>query len=141
MARTLAATTNDALTTKRAKKKMVEICILMLVKITTIPPGDAPENVRAAWVGLTLPLAKPGVRTIPTMSVLACPKTWLGIVFARFAGKMQPEKGYVVDAHRAVEILASHAPAAAKWWNENASSAIRPGRQFLFAAEVCQEIS
>jgi hypothetical protein len=114
---------------------------VLVVKIIAIPPGDAPENVRAAWVGLTLPLAKPGVRTIPTMSVLACPKTWLGIVLARLTGKTQPEKGYVVDAHRAVEILASHAPAAAKWWNENAPSAVRPGRQFLFAADVCQEIS
>lgn len=111
----------------------------MDIRITGTPPGDAPDNVRAAWVGLVLPLAKSGVRTIPTIGVLSCPKTWFGLAWARLSSKTEKQKGYIVDAHRAVEILAYHAPDAAKWWRENAASAIQPGRHFLFAAEVCAE--
>jgi len=54
--------------------------------------------------------------------------------------KAHREKGYVVDAKCAVEILALNAPEAANWWRQNAVSAIRPGRLFVFAAEVCEEL-
>lgn len=114
---------------------------IMHVRITAIPPGDAPDIVRAAWVGLVLPLARPGVCTVPTISVLSCPKTWAGLLLARLTGKAQRESGYVVDANRAVEILASRAPEAAKWWRENAASAIRPGKLFVFASEVCRQMA
>src|SRR5262245_29015032 len=30
------------------------------VRVTAVPPGEAPEDVRRAWVGLELPLARSG---------------------------------------------------------------------------------
>lgn len=113
----------------------------MEIRITCTPPGEAPESVSAAWVGVVLPLAKSGVRSIHTVGVLSRPRTWLGLLAARLLGKTEIQKGYIVDAPRAVELLDAHAPNAAKWWRENAASAVQPGRLFLFAAESCQELT
>ena len=113
----------------------------MHVRIISIPPGEAPEHVRAAWIGLTLPLAVSGAHDTETVGVLSGPKTRLGWFFARLFGRTQQERGYLVDAHRAVELLAHHAPDAARWWRESAASAVRPGQYFHFAAEVCQEVT
>ncbi len=113
----------------------------MDIRITSTPPGEAPEQVRAAWIGLVLPLAISGARTIETVGVLSYPKTRVGLFFARLFGRTKRESGYVVEAHRAVEILATHAPDAAKWWRENAAFSVQPGQYFVFAAEVCQEIA
>jgi len=46
-----------------------------------------------------------------------------------------------VDAYQAVELLARHAPEAAQWWRESAAPVVQPGRVFVFAVEVCQEVS
>ena len=77
---------------------------------------------------------------MPTVGVLSCPKSWLELVWAQLSSKTEEQKGYIVDAHWAIEILASHAPDAANWWREHAPAAIRQGRRFLFAAEACQEV-
>jgi len=113
----------------------------MDVRIISTPPGEAPENVRKAWVGLVLPLAVSGAQTGQTVGVLSRPKSFLGLLLALLFGRTERQTGYIVDAHRAVEILAKYAPDAAKWWRENASGAIVPGKRFLFAADACQELS
>ena len=113
----------------------------MEIRIINIPPGEAPEHVRAAWIGVVLPLAAPGARSIETVGVLSRPKTRLGLVSARLFGRTTHLSGYVVEAHRAVEILATRAPDAATWWRENCPFSIQPGELFVFPAEVCQEIA
>lgn len=113
----------------------------MDIRIINTPPGETPDHVRAAWVGLVLPLAVTGERTRQTVGVLSRPKTWLGLLLALISGRTQQQTGYIVDAHKAVEILARHSPDAAKWWRENAPLSVRPGRRFLFAAEACQELT
>ena len=113
----------------------------MNVRIISRPPGEAPEEVRQAWVGLVLPLAVSGAQTKQTTGVLTRPKTFLGLLLALLFGRTERQTGYIVDAHRAVEILEKHAPYAAKWWRENAAPAIMPGKRFLFAAQACQELS
>lgn len=113
----------------------------MDIRITSTPPGEAPEHVRAAWIGLVLPLAVSGAHTIETVGVLSHPKTRLGLFFARLFGRTKRENGFVVEAHRAVEILAAHAPDAAKWWRESVPISIQPGQLFVFAADVCQEMT
>ena len=113
----------------------------MDVRIISTPAGEAPEDVRKAWVGLVLPLAVARAQTRQTTGVLTRPKTFLGLLLALLFGRTQRQTGYIVDAHRAVDILEKHAPAAAKWWRENAGPAIVPGKRFLFAAESCQELS
>ena len=112
----------------------------MDIRIISTPPGEAPEHVRAAWIGLTLPAAVSGPRTIPTVGVLSRRKTSFGMLLARIFGRTRQERGYIVDAQRAVEILATRSPDAAKWWRESASRSVQPGQYFLFHAEVCEEL-
>ena len=113
----------------------------MHVRIISTPPGEAPEQVRAAWIGLVLPLVVSGPHTTETVGVLSGPTTRFGLFFARLFGRTRQERGYSVDAHQAVELLAHHAPDAARWWRESASAAVQRGQYFVFAAEVCQEVS
>jgi len=113
----------------------------MKIRVINTPPGEAPEDVRAAWVGLELPLVVPGARTRRTLGVVARPKTVFGELVAILIGKTERQSGYIVDAAQAVEILAAHSPDAAKWWRENAPLSIRRGKRFLFATEVCQEVT
>jgi hypothetical protein len=112
----------------------------MYIRIINTPSGEAPEQVRAAWVGIVLPLAIFGVRDVATIGVLSLPKTWLGSLYAYLSGGMKRAQGYTVKADRAIEILATHSPAAANWWRENAAAAIRPGMYFLFPTESCQQV-
>ena len=75
------------------------------IRITGTPPGEAPEHVRAAWVGLELPLlpGQTGPRTVEQVEVLSMQKTGA-------------EAGYMVDGKQAVALLAEHSPDAAAWW-------------------------
>jgi hypothetical protein len=100
-----------------------------LVCITAPPPGEAPEHIRAAWVGLELPLARGGKQP-RTMAAL-------GAISDRAAGV---QTGYVVDGRAAVERLAAHNPQAADWWREHAPEVLAPGYQFLFPTEVCHRL-
>jgi hypothetical protein len=94
------------------------------VRIVAVSPGPAPEEVRRAWVGLTVPLAagETGPRPVKT------------------AGNAEEKVGYVVDSARALAVLATHAPAAAAWWKKNAPDYLQPGRALLFPPESCQEV-
>jgi hypothetical protein len=112
----------------------------MHIRIVATPPGEAPEHVRAAWIGLTLPLLVPGVRVGNTAGVLSGPNTRWGWFVARLFGRLRREKGYCVDSSRAIDALAGHSPDAAQWWRENVPTVVRPGNVFLFAVEVCQEV-
>lgn len=111
----------------------------MDIRIISIFSGEAPEHIRAAWIGLILPAVFSGPRAIQTVGVLSHPKTWFGMLLARISGKTKQERGYIVDAQRAVEILAVHSPDAARWWRESAAHSLQPGQYFLFHSEVCQE--
>jgi hypothetical protein len=93
------------------------------VRIVAVSPGPAPEEVRQAWVGLIVPLGagETGPRPVKTA-----------------AG--EEKVGYVVDSHRALQVLAAHAPAAAAWWKKNAPDYLQPGRALFFPPESCQEV-
>ena len=113
----------------------------MCIRIISAPPGEAPEHVRAAWIGLVLPLAVAQPRTARTVGALSVPKTKLGLYLWRVFGRVRHSTGYVVIASRAVDLLASHAPDAAAWWRQHSPKSLQPGYQFIFATEVCEEIS
>lgn len=114
----------------------------MRVRIKATPPGEAPEHIRAAWVGLELPIARPwhGPQRAVGFGVLHGPKSLLGQWIAYFLGRGHTETGYIIDANLAVERLAAKSPVAAAWWREHAPHALAPGRYLLFAAEACEEI-
>ena len=112
----------------------------MNIRIIRIPPGEAPESIRQAWVGLVLPLT-PGCERVcstHTYGVLSGPRTFLGELFRRLTGRLRRKAGYVVDVQAAIDILEDAAPAAAAWWRENVPHAMRPGRRFLFAPDACE---
>jgi hypothetical protein len=72
-------------------------------------------EVRKAWVGLELPLARgeTGARSIPTGGVLTGPKTVIGQLFKLLTYGYDQARGYRVEVDVAIEILAEYAPDAA----------------------------
>ena len=77
------------------------------IRITSVPPGDAPLWVREKWVGLALPLAgKRGVTRSLGVSVLLRP-TLANLILAKFRGQAETITGYRVEARLAVNILAT----------------------------------
>ena len=112
----------------------------MKIKITSSPVGDAPSEVRAAWIGLTLPLVVEQRGSWKGFGVLSSPKTLISQMFMMLVGRAYKIDGYIVDAHNAVSQLALHNPKAAEWWFRNAPKAIAEGQNFIFDAQACEEI-
>ena len=115
----------------------------MFVRIIATPPGEAPEEVRQAWLGLELPLVAGdlGPRMVPTGGVLTGPRTFLGKLWKLLTGQRSYKFGYVIDAPQALVLLAEKVPPAARWWRECAPHCWNPGSLFIFPADVCAEVS
>ncbi len=113
---------------------------MFAIRIVEVPPGEAPEDVRAAWVGLVLPLAMPSGRYWHSVPVLSGPKTKLGWLLRRLVGKGIKQDGYAVEVLIALRILERTHPEAAQWWRVNAPHLAQPRRRFIFTAQVCEEI-
>jgi hypothetical protein len=113
----------------------------MLIRITEVPPGEAPEDVRRAWVGLVLPLApgERGARAAQTSGVLTGPRHVLASLLHLLLGWTRPQQGYVVDAAQAIWLLGESAPDAAAWWRDHAPHVLRPGFRFMFPTWCCRE--
>ena len=118
---------------------------MKLVQIVAVPSGEAPQHIRAAWVGVTIPLADieaPQPNRWNPRGVLGKEHGFLAKV-KRFFGvptTEQPSIGYVVEVLAAIEALKAHAPAAAAWWQEHTPHLIKPGAKFLFDASCCKEV-
>jgi hypothetical protein len=115
----------------------------VFVRIIATPPGEAPEEVRRAWVGLELPLAagETGPRELPVGGVLTGPRSIFAQLLKLLTGERRYAWGYVIDAPQALTLLVEHAPQAARWWRQYAPHCWEPGRRFLFPAEVCADVS
>jgi hypothetical protein len=115
----------------------------VFIRIIATPPGEAPEEVRRAWVGLELPLAagEAGPRTAPVGGVLTGARTFLGKLFNLLTGRRRYAYGYRIDAPQALLLLAEKSPGAAQWWRECAPHCWQPGHVFLFPAEACAEVA
>ena len=113
------------------------------MRITQTPPGEAPLDVRKAWVGLVLPLRRgeTGPRRILTAGVVTGPRSRFGFFLALLLRRFQPVVGFLIDAATSVEILAEHDASAAAWWRDNAPSSVAPGRALVFHVEVCQIVA
>jgi len=108
------------------------------LKITSVPPGEAPVWVREKWLGLELPLVD-GCETphvLPTFGVLSYPKSRFAWYLSRLFRRFQNETGYVVECLPAIEILVQSSPEAAHWWRSNAPGLLQPGQCFMFQAGV-----
>jgi hypothetical protein len=115
----------------------------MEIRIVAVPPGEAPEAIRRAWVGLILPLApgEIGARAIPGFGVLTGPRSLLGKLWRLLTNQYILDMQYAVLVDDAIEVLEEASPTAAAWWRENTPHLIRKGGFFGFAAEVCEEIA
>jgi hypothetical protein len=100
-----------------------------VIRIRALPPGDPPEWVRAAWVGLELPLIVGQVRPEEGPAQQAVSRQQVNV----------PE-GYAVDGKTAVETLESASSEAASWWRSNAPDVLAPGYQLVFPAHVCERL-
>ncbi|MEO8637717.1 MAG: hypothetical protein ABI430_02350 [Candidatus Taylorbacteria bacterium] len=100
-----------------------------LIKITRVPCGEPPIDVRQEWVGMVLP-CHPFVGYPDSgmdQGVLSGEKATLN----RF--------GFSVPQDEAIAILERAAPGAARWWREHGYP--KPGECFGFAENEAEIIS
>jgi hypothetical protein len=112
----------------------------MNVRIIKRPNGEAPENIRDAWIGLALPVRPQVPRAIKVRSfgVFTGPRNWLTSKLRTFTGGGEPTSGYAVDPDAAIQLLKQANPLAAAWWLANAPHLLKNGRSFLFAEDCCR---
>ncbi len=110
------------------------------ILIVRVPAGDAPVEVRKAWVGVELPLHATGLRKAKVAGLLEPPWGRLATWLRRLPGVGRAKVGYAVAAGLAVEELARRNPAAARWFRENVPHLLGPGRLFVFAPEECRTV-
>lgn len=97
------------------------------IHIKDVPPGDPPEDVCAAWVGLTLPV----IRYIHEKDQVHV----VGVVTN--AVDLENSDGYMVDAKVAIALLRMVDRDAAAWWDENVPYL----SNLVFSEKVCEVIT
>ncbi|HET8613815.1 MAG TPA: hypothetical protein VFL92_13720 [Sphingomonas sp.] len=110
----------------------------MNIKIVHRPMGEAPEWVRDAWIGLSLPTAHTERRRFWGVGVLSGPRNAISQFWSLIIGKGVKVDGYAVNAKSAVDCLAGYHPEAAAWWREQAPQWLNGKRNFVFNADACE---
>ena len=110
----------------------------MQIKIVQRPIGEAPDWVRDAWIGLTLPMAAKSQRRWIGLGVLSGPTNAFAQIWAVVRGKSFAMDGYSVNARTAVDLLAAANPEAARWWRKNTPKLLLGSRCFVFDAAACE---
>lgn len=111
------------------------------IRITAIPPGEAPAEIRAARVGVCLPLACFHHRAMlwRTAGVLSGPRTFFFRLALWTSGRTDRTRGYAVNVLEALVALVAVHPEAALWWRENAPHLLQYGGTFVLSEEACGE--
>ena len=105
------------------------------------PPGEAPDEVRRAWVGVTVPVTTDEARlldSIPVVGVRSGPHGFWRQLLAVVTRRAETWRGYAIESRKCIEHLRNHDPAAASWWVEHAPRYLEPRRSFVFPAECCE---
>jgi hypothetical protein len=112
------------------------------IRILKTPAGEAPEPIRRAWVGLTLPLAPeyPAREEFRAFGVLSGPRTLWRMVWSLLTRRHFRYDGYAVATLSALEALRVRDPAAAEWWQTHTPHLLNPHSRLIFEAEACEEI-
>lgn len=113
----------------------------MYIIIVRRPIGEAPEWVRDAWIGMTLPLLVQQRREWRGIGVLSGPSRVLPQLWAMITGRSFTVDGFVVGARDAIERLEQHNPDAAQWWRTHAPHMMRRRASFIFDAGACETVS
>lgn len=108
------------------------------IRIITVLPGEAPLEVRQAWVGLVLPVLenRPHSKQIPLAGVKSGPKTFWGMLWNQLTLRFARTEGYEVDVLAAIEVLEK--ANAAAWWRQNTPHMMHKWRRFGFPVECCE---
>jgi hypothetical protein len=116
------------------------------IKIIEKPPGEAPPQIRSAWIGVVLPLAdiphpQPGIWN--TIGVLGKHHSLFAKLKRLFRPRIveQPTPSYVVDVIAAVACLREKSPSAASWWEHHTPHLFKSGQMFCFDASCCEEVT
>ncbi len=112
----------------------------MHIKIVRRPNGEAPDWVRDAWIGLSLPTFQKSEQLFRGVGVLTGPANAFLQVWEVFLGRAIRVSGYAVSAKMAVDILAETRPAAAEWWRTNTPKLVVGKRCFVFDADACEHL-
>ena len=113
------------------------------IRIVGLPPGEAPIDIRQAWIGLELPLADGKYqkqRSVRELGVLTGPKSLLGFLAAEIFRLGARTENFVVRAEKAFEILEDANPEAAGWWKENTPHLYKPCGLLAFSSDICEEV-
>jgi hypothetical protein len=110
----------------------------MNVRIVKRPAGEAPENIRDAWIGLLLPVDPhyPHLITCQVGGVLSIQKPFLADQSEEVDSPSV--RGYLVDALAAINLLEESSPSAAAWWRVNTPFLLQPGQVLHFDEECCE---
>jgi hypothetical protein len=103
-------------------------CIGQRIRIVSVPPGEPPAEIRAAWVGCVLPL-------FATADDPKVGKKMKGVLTRHEEG---PPQGFAVRVVDAIAALEGHNPQAARWWQQNTPHIIKPGQLFIFVEQACE---
>jgi hypothetical protein len=112
------------------------------IRILKPPPGEAPEHVRQAWLGLVLPVVARcrGPARVVAFGVLSGPRNWVHGLLQAILGRAPQEVGYCVYCTVAIDILRAACPDAADWWSRNTPHLLKRGYFFVFPPESCEEL-
>ena len=99
------------------------------LRILRTPPGEAPKEIRRAWVAMELPLRRHELKPCRLESV--------GVLSQQ---KPEGSLGYAVGGRSAVAALAARSPDAAAWWRANAAHVVARGYRLFFPAEACEVV-
>jgi hypothetical protein len=107
----------------------IKSCDLEYVRVTEVPRGEAPLEIRKAWVGVVLPTLG-GNKPKLLEEYGALTRNPYGTI-----------SGYSIDGRTAIEMLAKYDSNAANWWRENAPHTTQPGYYFIFPVESCTPVA
>jgi hypothetical protein len=110
----------------------------MNVRIVKRPDGEAPEDVRGAWIGLSVPVLRHYSRIKRRgTGVLSGPRSWLAMWLKEVVGPLPRMRGYAVDTVAAIDLLENINPLAAAWWRKNTPHLFEPGGCLFFEEDCC----
>jgi hypothetical protein len=110
-------------------RRRIAVGSRQLIRVVSLPPGEALESIRLAWVGLELPLIPGQHRAEKTIAK--------GVLSQESAAVPAT---YAVDGRTAVTILGSVCADTAAWWRKNVPDILAPGYQLLFPENVCERL-
>ncbi len=100
---------------------------LTYVRITKPPPGDAPDDIREAWVGLVLPL-RGGFKQPHKMRANQIVSGDL----------IEPQEVFLVEGSEALSILSKENYIAANFYTDSLADVVTP--VFTFPVDVCEVV-